>query len=269
VVSAVHEPASAPPIFATPIGGMARLIDALLALTPGVDIREGRRVEAIERRQAPGTDRVLIALDDGSTLDADAVIVTCPAHAAGPLLAEVAPEVSSTLTAIDHSSIAMLTMAFAGTDLGDTSGASGCLVPRDQGTLVTAISYATSKWAQLRDPERDDVILRTSVGRSGDTRFTDLDDAALTEQVLADLDRIIGVTGAPAEVRLGRWMRSFPQYAPGHVDRMAKAETALADSPVRIAGMAVRGVGIPACVRSAEEAVASLGVTWPTRRSLA
>jgi hypothetical protein len=33
--------------------------------------------------------------------------------------------------------------------------------------------------------------------------------------------------------------------------------------------MALRGVGIPACVRSAEEAVADLGVTWPTRRSLA
>jgi oxygen-dependent protoporphyrinogen oxidase len=134
--------------------------------------------------------------------------------------------------------------------------------------LVTAVSYATSKWAQLRDPERDDVILRTSVGRTGDVRFTDLDDAALTERVLADLDGIIGVTATPTEIRIGRWLRSFPQYAPGHLDRIAAAEASLADGPIRVAGMAVRGVGIPACIRSAEDAVAGLGVTWPTRRSL-
>jgi oxygen-dependent protoporphyrinogen oxidase len=268
VVSAVDQPAEAPPIFAAPIGGMARLVDALLALMPGVDIREGRRVDAIERRTAPGTDRVLIALDDGSTLDADAVIVTCPAHAAGPLLAEIAPEASAALTAIEHSSIAMATMAFDRGTIGETTGASGCLVPRDQGTLVTAISYATSKWAQLRDPVRDDVILRTSVGRTGDVRFSELDDAELTERILADLDRIIGLTGAPTEVRLGRWMRSFPQYAPGHLDRIDALEASLVDRPVRVAGMTVRGVGIPACIRSAELAVASLGVTWPTRRDL-
>jgi oxygen-dependent protoporphyrinogen oxidase len=256
------------PIFATPIGGMARLVDALLALMPGVDVREGRRVDALERRTGPGVDRVHVALDDGSTLDADAAIVTCPAHAAGPLLAEAAPEASSTLSAIDHSSIAMLTMAFDRGAVGDTTGASGCLVPRDQGTLVTAVSYATSKWAHLRDPERGDVILRTSMGRSGDLRFSDLDDDALTERALTDLDRILGVTAAPTEVRIGRWMRSFPHYAPGHLDRIAAAQGALDATPLRIAGMAVRGVGIPACIRSGEEAVASLGVTWPTRRSL-
>ena len=115
----------------------------------------------------------------------------------------------------------------------------------------------------------DDVILRTSVGRTGDLRFTDLDDAALTGAVVEDLDRILGVTGAPTEVRVGRWMRSLPQYAPGHLDRIAAAEAELAATPVRVAGMALRGVGIPACVRSAEEAVASLGISWPTRRGLA
>jgi len=268
VVGTVDQPAGAPPVFATPIGGMARLVDALLALMPAVDIRQGRRVEAIERRTAPGVDRVQVALDDGSTLDADAVVVACPAHAAGPLLAEAAPDASSAFTAIDHSSIAMLTMAFDRAALGDTAGASGCLVPRSEGTLLTAVSYATSKWAQLRDPGRDDVILRTSVGRTGDVRFQDLDDDALTERVLADLDHVVGVHGAPTEVRIGRWMRSFPQYAPGHLDRIDAVEASLGDGPIRLAGMALRGVGIPACIRSAEDAVASLGVTWPTRRGL-
>ena len=133
---------------------------------------------------------------------------------------------------------------------------------------MTASSYATSKWAHLRDPERDDVILRTSVGRTGDLRFADLDDDDLRDQVLADLDRIVGVTGQPTEVRIGRWERSLPQYAPGHLDRIAALESSLVAGPVRLAGMYLRGVGIPACVRSAEEVVAGFGVTWPTRRGL-
>lgn len=252
------------PIFAAPTGGMARLIDALVAFAPAVDHRLGRSVAAIEPRGAGAR----VVLDDGAILDADAVVLTCPAHVATGLLADWDPAVASTLADIDHSSVAMLTMAFDRASLGDTTGFSGCLVPRDQGLFVTAVSYATSKWAQLRDPERDDVILRTSVGRTGDVRFSDLDDAVLTERVVADLDRIVGVSGDPTAVRIGRWERSLPQYAPGHLDRVAALEASLADGPLRLAGMYLRGVGIPACVRSAEEVVADLGVTWPTRRDL-
>jgi oxygen-dependent protoporphyrinogen oxidase len=185
------------------------------------------------------------------------------------LLAPWLPEAAAVVSAIDHSSVAMATLAFARADLGDVSGASGCLVPRDQGTVMTAASFATSKWAQLRDPARDDVILRVSAGRVGDERHRDLDDEALLATVLADLDRVVGVSGEPTHVRIGRWQRSLPQYAPGHLDRMDQVEAALAGTGVVAAGMWLRGVGIPACVRSAEAAAASLGATWPTRRSLA
>ncbi|MGI8709370.1 MAG: hypothetical protein ACR2LA_00005, partial [Acidimicrobiales bacterium] len=67
---------------------------------------------------------------------------------------------------------------------------------------------------------------------------------------------------------VSRWPRSFPQYAPGHLRRVDAIETALAATPVRLAGMALRGVGTPACIRSAEDAATALGATWPTRRSL-
>ncbi|MFN8018391.1 MAG: protoporphyrinogen oxidase [Acidimicrobiales bacterium] len=270
VVAAIAEPApaSAPPIFATPADGMARIVDALVGLMPAVDVRVGRRVEAIEPAGHGGA-RPKVALDDGSVLEADAVILTAPAHVSGPLLAEVAPLASATLTDIDHSSVAMATLAFDRRDLGEVGGASGCLVPRDQGTFISAISFATSKWAQLRDPARDDVILRVSAGRIGDERQRDLDDADLLEAVLRDLDAVVGATGAPTEVRIGRWQRSLPQYAPGHLERIAEAEADLAGTGIVLAGMFLRGVGIPACVQSAEQAAASLGATWPTRRSLA
>ena len=47
-----------------------------------------------------------------------------------------------------------------------------------------------------------------------------------------------------------RWTDAFPQYRPGHLDRVAATEAALAaaDPRVALAGMHLRGVGIPACV---------------------
>jgi len=250
------------PIFATPIGGMARVIDGLLALMPGVEMRVGRRVVGIE---LTGPSSVRVALDDGSTLDADAVVVASPAHAAGPLLASAAPVASEILGAIGHASVSMVTLAFDPGALTPDPECSGCLIPRDQGTLTTAVSYATNKWAQLRNPDRDDVILRASAGRFGDDRHLDLDDDDLVARMLADLDQVVGLRSGPTEVRVNRWPRSFPQYAPGHLGRMDVLDRSLVGLPVAVAGMALRGVGIPATIHSAELAAAALGAVWPTR----
>lgn len=265
------------PNFATPIGGMARLIDVLVAFMPGVDIRQGRRATAVEvmpDRSGGRSDGARVTLDDGTVLDTDAVVLAVPAHVAAPVLQTVSASASEPLAAIDHSPAAMVTLAFDRADLGSTDRAqmsddiSDCLVPQDQGLLVTALCNATNKWAQLRDPKLDDVILRVSVGRPGDVRHQDLDDTELTAAVLTDVDRIIGLSGVPTEVRLGRWDQAIPQYAPSHLDRIDQVEAALAPTPIRLAGMALRGVGIPACIQSAEQAAASLGAEWPTRRSL-
>jgi len=266
-ILAAAPPGGAPPIFATPLGGMARLVDALLAFMPAVDIRLGRRGTGIELPGGTGP-AVRVALDDGTVLDTDGVVVACPAHVAAPLLAAVDPEAAAALGAIEHSSVSMVTLAFASGAVTTDPAMSGCLVPPDQGALVTAVSYATSKWPQLRDPECDDVVLRVSAGRHRDDRHLDLDDVALVQRVLDDLDQVVGVREAPTQVRVGRWPHSFPQYAPGHLDRIAAMEAGLADRPIVLAGAALRGVGVPACIRTGEEAAARLGATWPTRRSL-
>ena len=162
----------------------------------------------------------------------------------------------------------MATIAFDQADLRPDPSVSGCLVPRDQGTLATAISYGTSKWAQWQDPYRGDTILRVSAGRSDDHRHLDLDDADLLAALANDLGRILGVTAAPTEVPVTPRFEGLPQYAPGHHDRMAELRTSLAHRPIALAGAFLGGVGVPACIRSGELAAAQLGATWRTRREL-
>lgn len=261
------------PVFATPIGGMSRLVDALLALMPALDVRLGRRVDALvppdDGAGGPGPNGgVTVVLDDGSSLSADAVVVACPAPAAASLLRPLVGDAADHVSSLGLASVTMATLAFDRADLRPDPTVSGCLVPRDQGTLATAISYGTSKWAQWQDPDRADTILRVSAGRSDDHRHLDLDDDDLLAALLDDLGRILGVTGAPTEVRVTRWLQGLPQYAPGHLDRMAELQTALAHRPIALAGAFLGGVGVPACIRSGELAAAQLGATWRTRREL-
>ena len=56
---------------------------------------------------------------------------------------------------------------------------SGFLVPRPEGLLLTACSWASSKWEHLAG---DPVIVRASAGRFGDERIDDMDDSQLIDR---------------------------------------------------------------------------------------
>ena len=66
----------------------------------------------------------------------------------------------------------------------------------------------------------------------------------------------MGLVGDPVEVRVSRWPRSLPQYAPGHLDRVDQidAELEVDGPPVVATGAAFRGIGIPACIREGQAA---------------
>lgn len=234
------------PVFLAPVGGMGRLVDALVAKV-GDDLRTGAAVTGLLRD------------GDGWRLEpagvtAAAVVVATPAFAAAPLVAPHAPEAAQVLGAIEHSSVALVALAVprSGID-GDLDG-SGFLVPRSAGLRLTACSWVSSKWPHLAvDP--DVVLLRASVGRAGDDRAVALGDEALVAAVLADLETTMGLRAAPTEVRLSRWPRSFPQPRPGHLHRVGAAEAAVAAVPgLAVTGAWARGVGVPACIREARAA---------------
>jgi oxygen-dependent protoporphyrinogen oxidase len=126
--------------------------------------------------------------------------------------------------------------------------------------MLTACSWATSKWAHLAPPGGP-MLLRASAGRHGDERAFDLDDDDLAAALLADLDRTMNLRAEPVAVRVSRWPRSFPQYAPGHLERVDAVEAALRrDTPALVVtGAAFRGLGVPACIHQGRQAGAALG----------
>jgi oxygen-dependent protoporphyrinogen oxidase len=245
-------PKAAPgPVFYAHPGGMERLVDALVAHLGPADVRLGAAVEAIvptDRRGGGAAYRL-----EPAGVDADGVVVAVPAPAAATMLADAAPDAAALLRGIEYASVALVTLAFPSSAVARPLEVSGYLVPRREGRLTTAVSWASSKWAHLGG---DQVVVRASAGRFGDRRAMDLDDGALVAAVLDELAEATGVEGPPAEVRVSRWSDSFPQYTPGHLDRVDRLERSVAARlpGVRLAGAAYRGVGIPACVRAGREA---------------
>jgi oxygen-dependent protoporphyrinogen oxidase len=246
--------ASAGPVFLTHPEGMGRVVECLETRLreAGVDLRLGTPAGTVERTAGGG---YAVA-----GLEADAVVLTTPADAAAASLTSLAPEAAAGIGRIQYASVVMVTLAFPATAVGRLDG-SGYLVPVAEQRHVTACSWASSKWPHwMGDDGR--VVLRASLGRAGDEHAVELDDGALVEATLADLRRHLGVRGDPTAVRITRWPRSFPQYEPGHPDRVGAIEAGL-PAGVVVAGAAYRGIGIASCVRQGR-AVARAALPFAT-----
>lgn len=231
------------PVFASVAGGLGRLAEAVAAQSKAT-IRLGQPVRELVPDGA-GWRLVVGSTRDHSNEPADAVVLALPARPAARLLA-FAPEAAGLVGALDYASVALVRLVFpAGTVLPELSG---FLVPADQGMLIKAATFMSRKWAGVPG-----VQIRASVGRYGESALLRLADPALVDRVRADLARIAGDLPAPVATSVHRWGGALPQYAPGHVDRVAAARSGLPAS-VQLAGAGYDGVGIPACVRSGEAA---------------
>jgi oxygen-dependent protoporphyrinogen oxidase len=226
------------PVFATIDGGMSRLVDAVVAAAD-VELRLGTPVRSLARSGARW--RV-------GSLDADAVVLAVPARPAARLLSGVSPVAAGAVGALDYASVALVALAVRGARLPSLSG---FLVPASEGYAVKALTIFTTKWGHLTPPPGV-AWLRASVGRYGDTAALQRTDDDLAALVHTELGALLGAAlPVPEWVRVTRWGGALPQYAPGHLDRVAAARAALADLPgIALAGAAYDGVGIPACVRS-------------------
>jgi len=244
------------PVFAGIRGGVGRLPIAVAkdAERHGAELRTGVGVRGLQKT----AEGWRLDLTDGTALDADAVVLAVPAYVAARLLAGHAPVAAERLGEIEYASMAIVTFAFPRGSVGPEGlPGSGFLVPPVDGRVIKASTFSSAKWPWLAHSAGNLVILRASIGRHGEERELDRDDADLVKAALSDLGDATGLSGTPVDTHVQRWHDSLPQYAVGHLDRVAAVRAALPEG-VAVAGAAYDGVGIPACIASARRAVAEL-----------
>lgn len=234
-------------------GGVGRLPHALVE-AGGFEVRTGATVRAVS---AAGDGWSVVT---GPTTGAvrerfDAVVMAAPAPAAARLLAEAAPRAAFALAGVDYASMAVVTLVLEGADL---PAGTGFLVPPVEDTAIKAATFSSRKWAWLAEAAGGATVVRTSLGRAGETSVLQQGDAALVDLAVADLQSIIEPAGRLGVVQASsvqRWGGGLPQYEVGHLDLVATVREDVSTVPgLEVCGAAYDGVGIAAVVAGAAAA---------------
>ncbi|HET8601394.1 MAG TPA: protoporphyrinogen oxidase [Segeticoccus sp.] len=245
-----------PPVFAGLPGGLGRFAERLTEqlAARGVQFETDTLVRRLERT-ATGWRLVAGPVPTPRAIDADAIVLALPARPAGRLLDDVVPAAAARLDEIDYASMAIVTLALPRSAVGHLPAlaeSSGFLVPPVEGRVVKAATFSAAKWGWVAKAgaEQDVVLLRASIGRQGETADLHRGDPELIRAAVNDLGAVLGrPLPRPVDALVQRWGGALPQYAVGHLDRVAQIRAAVAPVPgLELAGAAYDGVGIPACI---------------------
>jgi oxygen-dependent protoporphyrinogen oxidase len=234
------------------IGGLASLVDALVARLPAARRRTDAGVTVLEGRDGSFT----VGLADGTSVSAKAVILALPAPAAAPLLGPLSSEAQGLLESIPFASSATIALGYRREDVAHRLDGYGLIVPRGEGLRCTACTFVSTKFAG-RAPEGH-VLLRAFLGGTRDPDVLGLPDADLVALVRREMGPVLGLRAAPALERVYRWPRATPQMEVGHLARMARLDGIVAGLPgLFLAGAGLRGTGLPDTIADGQRAAAA------------
>lgn len=255
------------PVFAGIVGGVGRLPTAV-ADASGAEIRTSCTVRGL-RRTERGWSLVIGCVPPHdpvpTEVDADAVVLAVPAAPAARLLEQVLPSAAVELHGVESASVAVVTLAVPVDGFHPRLTGSGFLVPAVEGRAVKAATWSSLKWGWVGERAgAGTVMVRVSFGRHREAAVLQRDDASLVRLAVAELGDAVGLHGPLVDARVTRWGGALPQYAVGHLDRVARVRRAVAAVPhLDVCGASYDGIGIAACVadgrRAADRVAAGLG----------
>jgi protoporphyrinogen/coproporphyrinogen III oxidase len=238
-------------IFTSLRSSLGTLIDRITATLPAKCVRVSDEVIA------------LILRDEGwciRTRDAeeifDAVIVATPAHITRQLLRPIDKQFDN-LLALEATSAIVVALAFRPEQARKLTipPGFGYLVPQTSAShsQLLACTFVNQKFSH-RAPEGG-VLLRGFFGGDTAAALLNESDETLAALALRRLADVLGPLPSPHISIVRRWPLSLPQYAVGHLERMAQLEALVNRFPgLHLIGNAYHGVGLPDMVRMGREA---------------
>lgn len=244
-------------VFTSLCSGLGTLVDRIAAELPAGCVRLGNQVIALAETKQGWHVRTMDAEEPF-----DAVIVATPAHVTRHLLRNINEKLWSLLD-IEATSAIAVALAFAPEQTRTLSipHGFGYLVPQQsdptpspgRDSQLLACTFVDQKFPH-RVPEGG-VLLRAFFGGRAAAAQIQQNDETLTALALRNLSDALGPLPKPYLSVVRRWPLSLPQYAVGHLDRMAQLEALTATFPgLHLVGNAYHGVGLPDMVRMGREA---------------
>jgi oxygen-dependent protoporphyrinogen oxidase len=228
----------------------AKLGDRLLLNTSVADIA----------RDSASTPAFQVTVRTGGqqhSIVADNIIVATPTDAAATLLRGIEPVIADGLSKIEYASIAVVSLGYKKSDIGDPLNGFGFLVPRSAGVRTLGSVWNTSLFPG-RAPEGN-ALLTSFIGGATDPNAAQLSPEELTAIVHKEIAPLLKIRGNPTFSNVTVYPRALPQYNLGHAARLAAIEEARENHPnLWLVGNYLRGPAIGACVEQALSVAADI-----------
>ena len=239
---------SAAPLFTSLKNGMQQLVEAIVPRLNPPSLITNSPVQSIQPRTGGWSVSAGLKSDHFN-----AVIVALPALAAAKLLSGCSSELSDELAAIGYSSSITVGLGYDRNVRESLPSGFGFLVPRSEGKRLLAATFVHNKFPH-RAPD-DRALLRCFFAGSNAENIWELSDDAIIAIVRNELQQIIGICAAPLFARVYKWKSAMAQYGVGHIERLDRIERLRQQLPaLALAGNGYRGIGVPDCVRSGQDA---------------
>jgi oxygen-dependent protoporphyrinogen oxidase len=240
--------ATAPPIFASLKNGMQHLVEVLVPRLNQASLLVNTTVQSIQHQAGEWTVSAGLKSDQF-----DAVILALPALAAARILSNCSAELAAELAAIQYSSSITVGLGYDRDIRQSLPPGFGFLVPRSEGKRLLAATFVHNKFPH-RAPE-DRALLRCFFAGSNAEDIWQLSDDAIIAVVRNELQQILGLRAVPLFACVYKWKSAMAQYGVGHLERLDRIECLRQQLPgLALAGNGYRGIGVPDCVRSGQEA---------------
>ena len=240
-------------------GGMGELVDALETSIrkAGGSIIVGAPIVSVspssERSAGQWDVRFRQSAGAEESLRVDGVVMTTPAYVAASICEPFDTELGDMLRGIPYLSTATVALAYARSAVPHPLDAVGVIIPKDERRRLLAVTFVSSKW-RGRAPEGS-VLVRMFVGGHRDPSRLASTDEELVSVGREELALLVGVRAEPLFARVFRYERANAQPLVGHAEHVRRIrQRAERHSGLWFAGAAFDGVGIPDCVRQANDA---------------
>lgn len=221
--------------------GLQRLVDAIVDRLPPDCLQTGVRVDNIGR--TAGDDGWTVRTDHAE-MQADAVVLACPAPAAATIVGAVSADLQAAFADLAYASCTIVYIAYPRRAFAQSPRGHGFFVPRGEASPVLACGFVNNKFAN-RAPG-DLVLLRAYVADAAGRA-----DAADTTDI--ELRRLLSIRAEPVFRHVYPLGAAMPQLRVGDLNRVRRMQNALEGLPgLYVAGSAMGTVGISECVRAGE-----------------
>ena len=233
-------------------GGMAELVSAIESALPPHVVSLNMPVVGIDRSNAGWT-----VTTSAGRLDAEAVLLAAPGHAAAGLLRTLDPESAQLCASVPYVSTTSVALGWKRDEVAHPLAGSGFVVARRYNDVrITACTWVSSKW-ENRAPAGS-VLIRVFAGGAHDPDAVNLGDHELIDMAIRDLTPILGMSAPPGLARVFRARDAGAQHNVGHIARMTALAGRMAQMPgLLVAGSAFESIGIPDCVANGRRAAAA------------